>query len=279
MNYENKITLRDLGPNLPVSIGTAFAVEIFGGHAEGRDPEPEAKVFPEELWVNIRTLFRNMHNASSKEVKLGAVSSEFVESMDQELKLIRDYVRDATADKVKVKFYACLYKDMKRQFPKALLKDPTTPAQITYASLENDIVGHYSEAEESEVITFNNSLITEHKHVWLLTSSSIELLELAKFKKGLLLESHTGRLKNSIQIYTKLTNGSKLGNIPFNKITLQIYGDKGNLFSPMPKAVKDAVKEVADTNRWTPATNWSKFKYDLNGMKDRLGAKSILSLA
>ena len=119
MNYEVEISKRDTGPNLPVSIGTAFAVEVLGGHAEGRDPEPESKILPDELWINMRTLFRNLFNAIDKKLKSGVVASDFVSTLDDEMRLIKEYARDATADKVKVVFYACHYKNINRMFPKA----------------------------------------------------------------------------------------------------------------------------------------------------------------
>lgn len=278
MNYEQEIPIREVGPHLAVSIGTALAVEVIGGHAEGRDPEPESRLHPEEVWVNLRTLIRNLHSGQPSQVKEGCIPEDFIPTLDDEMRLIREYVRDTTGDKVKVKFYACKYTNLEKQFPKAQLKTPTTKGQLIYATIENSLVGYYDELEDSEVKVYRNSLETEFKHVWLLTNSSIELLELGNFRKGLLLESHTGKLKNVIKLHSKLTGGSKMGNIPFNKLTLQVFGDKSNYFSPMPKAIKDAVKELAVKNKWTPATKVSNVKFAINGMRDRLGAKALLEL-
>lgn len=278
MRYELEIPMRETGPHLAVSIGTALAIEVLGGHAVERSVEPESLKHPAELWINVRTLVRNLFSAQDKKVKEGAIAGEFLSTLEDEMRLITEYVRDVTAEQTKVVYYSCLHRNLQKQFPKAMLKSPTTPPQIAYAAIENSIVEHYSAVEDSPVVTFKDSLEPKFIHAWVLTNTSVDLLELSGFKYGWLLESHTGKLKNSIQLYTKLTGGSVMGNIPFNKLTLQVFGDKSNLFSPMPKAVKDAIKEVAAKNKWTPAHRLSKVKFDINGMSDRLGAKLLLDL-
>lgn len=279
MNYELEIPMRETGPHLAVSIGTALAIEIFGGHAAEREPEPESRHHPEELWINLRTLVRNLHSGQDARVKQGALPEDFIETLEDEMRLITEYVRDVTAGKVNVLYYACEYdRDLRKRFPKGNLKEPSTPGQLSYVGIENAIVDHYSTDERPELVHFRGYIKPSFKHAWVLTSSSVDLLDLSKFKRGLLLESHTGRLKNTIQLHSKLTNGSKMGNVPFNKMTLQVFGDKSNLFSPMPKAVKDAIQELAKQHRWTPATSTSNVKFAINGMKDRLGSRLLLEL-
>src|SRR5690606_9561418 len=80
----------------------------------------------------------------------------------------------------------------------------------------------------------------------LLTHIPVDLLSADRFSKLVLLESHTGAIKPHLSWYTKLTNGKELFRMPFNRFTLQVFGDNGVHFAPMPMKMKQAVKDISE---------------------------------
>lgn len=112
-----------------------------------------------------------------------------------------------------------------------------------------------------------------------MTHVPVDLLTGTRFSKLTLLESHTAKLKNKLDWNSKLTNGKDLPNMPFNAMTLQVFGDGGLFFSPMPMAVKKEVMSIAEKYKWTPATSLDKVKYGLQGMNDHLTRQILLTMS
>jgi len=54
--------------------------------------------------------------------------------------------------------------------------------------------------------------------------------------------------------YTKLTNGKELSHIPFDRMTLQFFGDNGNLFTGFPIKFRRIMLDIAQKNRWHAMT-------------------------
>ncbi|MNZ57992.1 hypothetical protein D3C78_759890 [compost metagenome] len=82
----------------------------------------------------------------------------------------------------------------------------------------------------------------------------MDLLQRYKFSSLTLLESHTGAAKPPALWYTKLTNGKELEHIPFDRMTLQFFGDNGNLFTGYPIKFRRIMLDIAKKNRWTALT-------------------------
>ena len=62
--------------------------------------------------------------------------------------------------------------------------------------------------------------------------------------------------------------------MPFNAMTLQIFGD-GENFAAYPRKLKLELIELAKKNKWSPITTNSKVESDLNKMTDKLGAQML----
>ena len=62
--------------------------------------------------------------------------------------------------------------------------------------------------------------------------------------------------------------------MPFNAMTLQIFGD-GENFAAYPRKLKLELIELAKKNKWSPITTNAKVESDLNKMTDKLGAQML----
>jgi hypothetical protein len=83
-----------------------------------------------------------------------------------------------------------------------------------------------------------------------------------------LLETHTGAIKNYLQWNTKLTKGKDLVRMPFCKFTLQVFGDNGNVFSPMSMALKEAVTKLSVDDNWTNVATQDRLIYSIKKITD-----------
>ena len=102
---------------------------------------------------------------------------------------------------------------------------------------------------------------------------TIDLLSNYSFPSCKLLESHTGKIKPKTYWNSKLS-GKDSGLMPFNAMTLQIFGD-GENFAAYPRKLKLELIELAKKNKWSPITTNAKVESDLNKMTDKLGAQML----
>jgi hypothetical protein len=102
----------------------------------------------------------------------------------------------------------------------------------------------------------------------ILTNYAYDLLSYKHFNKLDLLESHTGVLKPKSMWYTKLLNGKDLNRIPFNSLSIQVFGDK-ETFSGMPHKVKSLILELAEKYQWTQVTSKDRIYYSLDRLDDK----------
>lgn len=276
------INNREMG-NLPVSIGTALAIERMDPDWVGENDERFPYVAPEELWINLKTLFRNFIGSVDRNVSRSVNPNLMIEPMYQEMLQIEGFVRDATKGKTVVKWYSCDYSKLNKEFPMALFKELTTPRQLEYAALESAVestlIRHVeSQFEKINVLKFRTKLVPDRKDVWIMTHLCVDLLWNRGFRSLSLFESHTGKLKTKSEWNTKLTNCSKLDRIPFCRFSIQVFGDKGQFFKPLNKKTKDAVLAVAESNKWTTNTTDDKIRFGLHSIKDPFGKELLLKL-
>lgn len=97
----------------------------------------------------------------------------------------------------------------------------------------------------------------------ILTHVVMDLLECGSNVK--LLESHTGALKQSPEWSSKLLiRKEDRGIIPFNYVTLNIFGDK-NFVQPQLPSIKQKVYPIAEKSHWNSSTTLERVKFTLTG--------------
>jgi len=101
-------------------------------------------------------------------------------------------------------------------------------------------------------------LIITHHVVDLTTTPSTTRLKL--------LESHTGTAKPYTKWYTKLTGGKDLFYMPFNRLSIQVFGDKAVNFYSSSMGLKKLIEDLAISKQWNSGTSYSKVRSDINGL-------------
>jgi len=262
---------RELG-QYPMSIATSLAFE----GAMGIYPEKELPKAPliegqyRLIAMNAYTLYRNMIESCDRamvgELKWKATLDAFLE----ELNVIETTIEKIGKGRVGALVYFANYSKLPKEYPFAILKGPTTPKQVFYRQLEQDAFKHIQkEIDHWPIEMFDGlGLKGQYPKSLILTHCLTDLFSRYQFDHVDLLESHTGAIKPHTQWNTKLTNGKDLVNIPFNRFTLQIFGDKGHQFSPATLKLKRAVLDCAEKDRWTVLTTMDKIKVSLNGIED-----------
>lgn len=280
-SYALKIAQREVG-QLPLSVGTSLALELF---TDRKDPDRPERFLtkptpPAQLWINLRTLFRNLYGAIESDLKHKVLADHFVPTLLNEIEFIKTMVSEQTLGRTQVVFYHCTYKDLATRFPKAIHKPLNTDNQKIYFATEQgaceDVIKTL--AETNPIRQFTSKLQGESLTTWLLSHVPVDLVSLDRFGRVTLLESHTAKLKEKLDWNTKLTGGSQLAHLPFNAFTLQLFGDGGLYFSPMPIKIKREVLALAETHKWTPATSYEKMRYSIQSLNDHFTKTWLLSL-
>jgi hypothetical protein len=259
----------------PISIATSLALE----GAIGIYPEKETGINLlkdyREIWVNVKTIFRNLYNACDRASVLNTPVEDFVEGMNTDMEHFANVIRDQTQSMTHVVFYICDYANMTLHYPYAHIRGDTTDLQKAYTEAMKKVLQGVLDQQYFEIKLYSHSITdSSSQKLLLLTHFPLDL-----FAKGLtnkeLLESHTGIIKPSHQWYTKYLNGKELPNIPFRKDLMQVFGDQEH-FRPMSIGIRKQLLQIAEQYNWSQVTTTTKIKYGIEQLKDPL-VKDILS--
>lgn len=249
----------------PLSIATSLAIES----ANGIHPEIVVETAPileyPQLWVNVRTLFRNFHGALDNQDANSISPQAAAATLQQEMEQIESVVKDVSAT-TKVVFYMSNYTDMDKKHPHAVLRPDNTDKQKDYTRLQNATLKILVEAEggkDGRLKGFDYKIKVEnHPKAMIMTHYAFDLTAAKQFSELVLLESHTGKIKPRAQWYTKYLNGKDLAQIPFNEGFLQVFGDS-ETFRPMDIRFRRAILEIAEKYKWSATTTHEKLFYGI----------------
>lgn len=251
---------RALGETIPISISTAVAIE------ELANKKPQ---WPAELWINVRTAFRNLYSVINNDDKKFVGPEHLWHPFLRELDQIKQAVKDVTQGTTQVVYYHCDYSDLLRRLPHTTLKEATTETQKRNFSIEWNIMQVLlREAEHLDIQTFKTEITGSVQNCLIMTHLPIDLLWAKNFGKLRLLESHTGTIKSKSEWNTKLTGGKQLTRMPFNHFTLQVFGDNNNLLNGMSPKIRKVVEDLSEQHRWTTVTTLERIRYCVGEMKD-----------
>lgn len=243
---------------IPISIGSSLALEgAFGILEDNHNPKPIINNV-DVLYVNIRTLIRNMVGSIAGDHLHNVLPEDLANTLLNELTIIEQAVKTVTNGRVSVVPYLCSYRSLPRKFPFAILKAARTDLQQQAAMREENTVIEFKEIAKihhyTNLVETDIDLPNDSRRVLIMTNYAVDLLQRYKFGSVTLLESHTGAAKPPALWHTKLTNGKELPNIPFDRMTLQFFGDGGNLFTGYPIKYRRVLLTIAEKNRWTAMT-------------------------
>jgi hypothetical protein len=264
----------------PISIATSLALEgACGVHPDHPESPAPFTSPPQELWINTRTLFRNVMGAMNAETRAMVLPAQLHAVLVEELSIIEAAVIHHTQGNTIVVFYACDYSGMERKYPKASLKQAKTPNQHMYLGLEQQTLRLLMKEHGSQDLRhFPLELTGKHGHTWIITHLPLDLLSKSYFASLKLLESHTGVLKGPSLWYTKLTGGNELPNIPFGAFGLQAFGDGGHQFNAQPRVIKEEILRLAEQYKWNATTTKDRMLLSLREVKDPMTRTFLLAL-
>lgn len=273
MDPKFAISGRALGEILPISVSTAVAIEAL--------PEKRSE-WGAELWINVRTLLRNMWSTIQADDKRYVGPEHLYEPFKEEMRQVANAVRDISGGTMAVVYYHCRYDDLVRWVPNGVLKEPTE-LQKGWLAIEHNLMSvllrEDTASGEFGILQFNTEIVGRPKKVLLMTHYPIDLLFAKSFAQLQLLESHTGTIKGRGEWNTKLTGGKLLTNIPFNRFTLQVFGDNNNLLNAMGPKIKKVVVEMAATNKWTSVSSMELVRFSIQQLKDPIARDFLLKVA
>lgn len=257
---------REVG-TLGMSVGTSMAFESEGA---------SAIVSADALLFNLRTLIRNARESFPGEVPTVKHLTEAVK--DDIVKVGKWLETNRGTRPISMLVYYPTYKSLDKVYGKAELWKPTTDAQKQTVS-DIETVGKALCDEYKGLIKKTDCEIPEFSgRGIILTHHAVDLTFTSAITRLNLLESHTGSLKPYTQWYTKLTGGSELFYLPFNHLTIQVFGDRSTNFRSSKLALKNLVKKIAQDARWTSATSYDRVKFTIRNLPAGTDKAGLLML-
>lgn len=261
-----EIIERDVG-KIPVSIGTSLAFEgLLGIHPDPPQQPTNVKTI-QAVWINLRTMARNLFEAVPTEQALSIDYTAAVSVLLTEVQTIQVALTQYGFT-AKIRFYLASKDAVKWTFPKAKFKEAKTPKQLAYTMFERFVcieLLQQMKALKIDVMEIDTKPKAGEGIVAILTHYPHELLWKPHFSRLLLLESHTGKLKTYNTWYTKLT-GLKTKDVdcpmPFTEFTIQVFGD-GQTLEGQPLALRRELKELAREKKWTGITTPDKLYHGI----------------
>lgn len=282
---------RELG-QYPLSIPTSLALESL----TDKHPDIQHKRHPlsgptgiQALWVNLKTLLRNMDNALGSTAIATIHPSYLAEALLEEMDLISSILtgREFTEyplQETNIVFYLCDYKGLEAKYPKATVRMDTTEKQknFTYAYAQTmRVLRQLVEKRQHNPWRFLLFPLEirqpERVRTAMLTHVAFDLLSRPHFGDLVLLESHTGKIKPEVEWASKYHGARDLPKLPWSPVLLQIFGD-AETFRPMAIKLKREVIEIAQQDRWTAITSRDRLKASLSKMKNPYARAIVLSM-
>lgn len=270
--------------HFPVSIATSLAIEgAFGIHPD--HPVLKAPILKyNSLWINCRTLFRNLIGSLEKDSIDKITVRELTIVLNEEMSFIRNIISEMTNNTVGVVFYYPNYNKIEFSFKYGVVRMDNTDRQKELTTLHNQTIKNLLDKDKDDKIhgikIFNISLSTNgdsNVEALLISHYAIDLLSANEFKKLSLLESHTGVIKEKAMWYTKFYNGAELNQIPFIKCFLIIFGDD-TTFRPYARSLRMDILEVAKKYNWSSVSTRAKIIYGISSMKNPYAREVLLDM-
>ncbi|WP_233875076.1 hypothetical protein [Paraburkholderia adhaesiva] len=280
------LTARTMG-YFPLSVGTSLALEGALGIHPDHQESPAPILRYEELWCNLKTLFRNCMGALDKTTASTAQPDELAWTLQEEIDQLASLVAEATHNRCRTVYYVSKYAGLAQRYPFATLRMDSTARQKQYAAIQTDAIAQLlnasgdqqkqdqqeDELRRGRISVFDLKLkpVTSARSpppkVLLLSHYPYDLFSAKRFRDMALLESHTGRLKEKALWHTKYAQGRELAMIPFREDLIQVFGDS-ELFAPMRLEVRRELLQIAQKMQWNPTTTYERIALGVDLMKN-----------
>jgi hypothetical protein len=253
---------REFG-NYPLSIGTSLAIEgLVGTHPEHTNTI-QPKAF-EQLWVNLPTLVRNYLSACSTEDLSHVDLHEGGDHLMDELYHLQEILNGLEAPLELVIYHQTL-DEVKWLFPHAPLKEPRTERQQHQHYCQDYLYRLLLEVfarRELPLTTIKGVPEVVPRRVLMLTHHAHHLLWVFRFSTLMLLESHTGKIKERNEWGSKLHGVKSEDHFPLTRTLIQLLGE-GTLLAGIDAKLRREVRTIGMTAKWHSLTTDEKVRHDL----------------
>lgn len=267
----------------PISIATSLALEgLFSIHDENPNTGVDLYKDFHVLAINVQCLVRNAINSYTSEQIQSLEPTHVFNIVKQELNTIPSVIKGQGANKLKVFYYLPLYKGLNKLFSKAKLRTPNTAKQQHMFALHHDTLNALVDNIGNTISVYqkqpNLPKQFSSQNLLYLTHQPVDFLYVPNGSYQLL-ESHTGRIKTKRELNTKIgVSTDDRNKIPFDRMTLQMYGDKGTMFLPQSATFRRKLIEVAVRYNWNPTTTQEKIKENCKMFGDSQLTQTVLGL-
>ena len=262
---------RDLGV-FPISIATSLAIEGLANLTPDREPVyPKGIKCIDVLMVNIRTLIRNIESTFTNDDIRKISPRDLADVVSQDMDGLVAAMNEISDGRVAVGFYYCEYRTL-GTFRNANLVIPHTPGQKARHEKTSVVIGMLLDSSRQggrEIKIYDLYPDAEsfgNDKVAFLTHLPLDVIQYRRYMDCFILESNTGKLKDRKDFHTKLHRKVEGIDLPFNMMTLQVFGD-GKMFKPMNSDIVGAVIDVAKKGQWTSMTTPDKMRFWVSRMQ------------
>lgn len=274
---------RELG-NIGISVATSLAFEGFLGiHENLKINKPYPVALCDVVWINLKTLVRNINGATNKDNRINHTIEDYAAIVYSEIEVFLLYLKNSGYGNLRLGIYIPDYSQLNYFLSNPKTLDKMTDIQRNYYNFENSVcecVFRDKDMYSIPIFKIVNTLpmLTNGERLGILTHCVVDLLSVTNASTTLLIESHTGMCKPFYQWYTKLKGGSDLYRIPFTKLSLQVFGDKGGMIVPQPIALRKAIITASELGSWNQYTTRDKMVNDLRKVTKSDEFQQLLNL-
>lgn len=269
INYATSADQRALG-QFNLSIATSLAIEsAVGVHPDLPPPSSMPIRRYNQLWVNLRTLHRNLMGALPKGVSEQITATEMAVLISEEMETIPDMLKQYGGTlSGGVVYYFSNLKDLNRKYPHAALREDNTVKQKLFTQGLEDFMRLMLKHKRDQFELYDDALKgnTFGKSA-IITHLAYDLLSAKNFSDLTLLESHTGKFKPQALWHSKYFQGRDLSMIPFTEELLQVFGDT-ETFQPMDVNLRKAIVELATRRSWSSVTTRARIVAGIDELKN-----------
>ena len=271
--FAEVLSSRMLGA-FPLSIATSIAFEHLMGVASEANPEPKPNAVGNyrQMWINIKTLYRNMLGSVPREKMDKPDEKDLSDFIITEMETIVRIINEYSNGTCRPVFFVSNYDFGFWKYGQAQLRMDNTDKQKFFTQQYKNavkLVLKHGPVEGADLYVFDRKLKPPKKEKSIiLTHIAYDLVSSDAFGGLDLLESHTGAIKGKDRWYTKYHDGKELEFIPFVDILLPVFGDS-ETFRPMLKSAREDIIEIAKRYNWSSVTTREKIMYGINTLKNQ----------
>ena len=268
----NRILLERKTSGFTLSYSTGVAMEaLFVPRVEIFDeehiaPERVALKRYDSVYINVRTLLRNILNACDYSSTQDVKPKELAQTLIEEIELIQSLFTNEGKSLIQPTFYDTNYQNFYRgKDPLYKLRAVSTPKQQAwFKTLDTGLQEALSKG--LRIVHSGSSLQSSRpgEKALVLTHVTPDLLSHTNFSSMELLESHTGKVKTRREWNTKYSSlgEEKFKSFPWTKQLLCYLGDK-YILAPLSITVRRTILGVGKERRWSPTTSPVMVNHDL----------------